>query len=654
MVIKEFLDSDRVNFLIWRYLLEGNYRETAAKFQKEWHVREPQRDFDFARHVKGRALVSVVNSGLIYYALEREHARRQMPEDAAAQAEALRNGIFGPLEVQPPAKTEEVDEDAPADEVEQIELPELAEQPEQPEQTEQTEQTELAELAEQAEQAELAELAELSRKRTQISLPNGSPSKRPRLSNGCESKSDAATVSTPMDVDQQDNHHNLDDDQTLQDNHAYPSPLEGEQVPLPIVRTEGPEQGTQVDKVEQLFPKTTFIRLMDADCATETPPSPSPAGTENAPILLQCEWNPTDPSILAAAGTDALARVWTISRATATEDGEHHVSPHAHALLDPDSPKTTTVTALAWTSDGTAIAVASDCGRARAAIHVWSAGGELLQSMDVSEPPIVKLLWNPSNSALLAISPENKVDTLVTVHSATSNKSFRYHLSGHNLDTGLDATWTGDSEFLICGGGTFECLSIGETSVQRTRKFETKEDDHFAQVLFDPRSQLVATSSDKGVLDLWDESGQRRSISAHQGSITTMAWQPLPPNQPSADDERLIATGGEDGAILIWNARQPESRAKCFFTMELPVVRLAFTPDGAFIAGATSRSVLIWKVDSHSVPRAVWRPSKDEFESLRSNQDSEEEDEHCLCWDISGQKLAYGANSRLAIISFSG
>ncbi|PTB43445.1 hypothetical protein M441DRAFT_67190 [Trichoderma asperellum CBS 433.97] len=619
MVIKEFLDSDRVNFLIWRYLLEGNYRETAAKFQKEWHVKEPQRDFDFARHVKGRALVSVVNSGLIYYALEREHARHQMPEDATAQAEVLRNGIFGPLEVQPPAKTEEEEDDEDVDAPGEDEV-------------------------------------ELSRKRNQNSLPNGSASKRPRLSNGCESKSDAATVSTPMamEVDQQENHQQHDDDQSLQDNHAYPSPLEGEQVPLPIVRTEGPEQGTQVDKVEQLFPKTTFIRLMDTNCATETAPSPSPAGTENAPILLQCEWNPRDPSILAAAGTDALARVWTISRATATEHGEHHVSPHAHALLDPDAPKTTTVTALAWTSDGTAIAVASDCGGSRAAIHVWSAGGELLQSMDVAEPPIVKLLWNPSNSALLAISPENKVGTSITVHSATSNKSFRYGLSGHSLDTGLDAAWTGDSEFLICGGGVFECLSVGETSIQRARKFETKEDDHFAQVLFDPLSQLVATSSDKGVLDLWDESGARRSISAHQGSITTMAWQPLSPNQTSADEERLIATGGEDGAILIWNARKPESKAKCFFTMELPVVRLAFTPDGAFIAGATSRSVLIWKVDSHSVPRAVWRPSRDEFENLKSNQDSEEEDEHCLCWDISGQKLAYGANSRLAIISFSG
>lgn len=56
----------------------ADYRETAAKFQKEWHVKEPHRDFPFAPHVKGHALVSVVNRGLLYYALEREYAINQV------------------------------------------------------------------------------------------------------------------------------------------------------------------------------------------------------------------------------------------------------------------------------------------------------------------------------------------------------------------------------------------------------------------------------------------------------------------------------------------------------------------------------------------------------------------------------------------------
>ncbi|KAM0424002.1 hypothetical protein ACHAPD_002485 [Fusarium lateritium] len=668
MVAKEFLDSDRVNFLVWRFLLEGNYRETAAKFQKEWHVKQPHREFAFARHVKSHALVSVINRGLQYYALEREHAQKlmyphhrvklswavffdkaklpkwseadmirymQLPQDASAEeAEALRFGIFGPLDAHPQGRIEE-------DEEEDAEGEEVIDE-------------------------------EISRKRPQ-QISNGSPvTKRQRLSNGLENGADApaaapvpasapmtsttgagtgaattaapASVTTPMEIDNQP------------DNHAYPSPLEGEQAPEPMVQTDGPEQGTQVDKVEELAPETTFIRLMDDQNEGQgrgTTPSPSsPSGPDNAPILLQCEWNPRDPSILAAAGTDALARVWSIARAGPVEPGQDHVSPQGHSLLDRDVPRDTTVTALSWTADGAAIAVATD-SKNQASINVWSAEGAHLQSMEVSEPPIIKLSWNPINTALLAISPD-KGGALVTVHYPPAGNSLSYLLSDHDIAaTPLDAVWTGDAEFLLCGGDLMICLQCTDTTIVQARKFETKEDDSFTQVLFDARSRLAATSSDKGILDLWDEVGQRRSISAHQGAITTMQWQPIPENIQGAEDERLIATGGDDCAILIWNARMPKSKPKCFLTMDSPIMKLAFTPDGAFIAGATSMQVLIWKVGSHAVPRASWsRPVHPGWLSPKANTDADEEDEHCLCWDADGQKLAYGSNSRLAIINF--
>lgn len=127
-----------------------------------------------------------------------------------------------------------------------------------------------------------------------------------------------------------------------------------------------------------------------------------------------------------------------------------------------------------------------------------------------------------------------------------------------------------------------------------------------------------------------------------------MQWQPIPAGQPVPDDERLIATGGDDCAILIWNARIPESKSKCFLTMDSPIVRLAFTPDGAFIAGATSSQVLIWKVSSHAVPRASWsRPTDVGWQSPKANAETEDEDEHCLGWDADGQKLVYGTNNRV-------
>ena len=56
----------------------ADYRETAAKFQKEWRVEAPHRHFDFAIHVKNYALVSVLNKGLIYQSLERDYALQRV------------------------------------------------------------------------------------------------------------------------------------------------------------------------------------------------------------------------------------------------------------------------------------------------------------------------------------------------------------------------------------------------------------------------------------------------------------------------------------------------------------------------------------------------------------------------------------------------
>lgn len=139
-----------------------------------------------------------------------------------------------------------------------------------------------------------------------------------------------------------------------------------------------------------------------------------------------------------------------------------------------------------------------------------------------------------------------------------------------------------------------------------------------------------------------------------------MEWQPLGPDDQPEQDERLIATGGEDCAILVWNARAPpDSKPRTFLTMDSPIVNLAFTPDGAFIAGATATQVLIWKVgNSHQVaPRAVWKRAEHPgwLSPGRAGASEPEEEgyaEHCLCWDSQGQRLAYGSNSRVRL-SFS-
>ncbi|KAI1179759.1 WD40-repeat-containing domain protein [Nemania sp. FL0916] len=545
-------------------------------------------------------------------------------------------GVFGPLVAHPPPQHQqphESDDDAEAEpdlDMQPMPVPAAAPVPA---------------LPPPANAAALE--VENSRKRQgdrpQQSIVNGSPAKRPRLSNGYEHGADAAT--TPMELDGPDQGEN---------NHAYPSPLEGEQASTPAPRTDGPEQGTQIDKVEELASETTFIPLGSGlDDAHALSPA-TRANGDSVPVLLHCQWHPRDPSLLAAAGTDALARIWNISRGAptdpASEDHVNGVVPDFHTLVEDDVPPKATVTAMAWNWDGSAIAIATDSD-SKARLTLWTPEGSHIHHFEVAEPPIIKLRWSPSNGAILAIAPDSG-GALITIYLASTANSLTYFLPSHDLNAEpLDAAWITETEFLLCGGELLARLGYSGNEITQVQKFETREGDTLTQVQYDRHCLLAATCGEKGVVDIWDSQGRRRSIQAHDDAVTALAWQPIQP--PITENERLIASGGEDGAIFIWNALATDGPAKCSMTMGPAIVALAFTPDGAFIAGATNERVLIWKVGDHSIPRATWsRLPHPGWLSPRMNPESDEEDEHCLAWDSTGHKLAYGVNSRLAVINF--
>jgi transducin (beta)-like 1 len=116
------------------------------------------------------------------------------------------------------------------------------------------------------------------------------------------------------------------------------------------------------------------------------------------------------------------------------------------------------------------------------------------------------------------------------------------------------------------------------------------------------------------------------------------------------DTERILVSAGEDGAISIWNARSPATKPKYSMTMGSAVVAMAFTPDGAFLAGATNSNVFIWKVDDVKTPCATWTRGDDAGWRTPQSTDSSasDEDQFCLCWDAHGHKLVYGVNSRVS------
>jgi len=130
----------------------------------------------------------------------------------------------------------------------------------------------------------------------------------------------------------------------------------------------------------------------------------------------------------------------------------------------------------------------------------------------------------------------------------------------------------------------------------------------------------------------------------HTAVVSSLKWQPTP-SPSSSPGERLLASSGEDGKVFIWNTFAL-SKPMHIMTMDSSVLALAFTPDGAFLAAATSTHVLIWNMANPAVPAARWvRGQEPGWQSPNMNGTTLDEYHHCLCWDADGKRLAYGVNS---------
>ena len=378
----------------------------------------------------------------------------------AAVAETTPQGVFGPLKFQPELVEEDDEDDDESDQEPELE--------------------------------EMENSRKRAVERPHHELSHGSPAKRQRLSNGYENGNGngADSATTPMELD----HHQ-------ENNHAYPSPLEGEQAESPILRTEGPSRGTQVEKVRDLTQGTVFLRL-GTDESTEA--------NEN-PIVLLCEWNPRDPSILATAGTDALARIWTLPCGATPDDAvQGHVDPSSSrsfmSIVEEDLPKNATVSAMAWSSSGDLIAVGTELGN-KSRVSIWSVDGTSMHRFDGLDSPVTNLCWSPNNNFLLAISPDvssgvGSSGTLIHISSPLMVNSMS-HVLDHDLRSdSLDATWISETEFLLCGGDLLASFRCTDQGIVQGKEIQTAKDERFALVEFDWRSKLVATASDKGYIDV--------------------------------------------------------------------------------------------------------------------------------------------------------
>jgi WD40 repeat protein len=81
---------------------------------------------------------------------------------------------------------------------------------------------------------------------------------------------------------------------------------------------------------------------------------------------------------------------------------------------------------------------------------------------------------------------------------------------------------------------------------------------------------------------------EQRSLEGHRGTVRSAAFSP---------DGRTIVSGGDDGAVMLWDAATGKQRATLRGHKE-GVRSVAFAPDGrAIVSGGVDGAARVWGLE---------------------------------------------------------
>jgi WD40 repeat protein len=269
-----------------------------------------------------------------------------------------------------------------------------------------------------------------------------------------------------------------------------------------------------------------------------------------------------DARLVATCGQESAAKLWTAAGSLLRE-----LPGGGGAWVDH----------VAWAPAGGRLATAS--GRK---VRIWTSQGEPVVETEPLASTVTGLAWR-SDGTGLAASCYGGVHVLPFVDRAKA----RHLVWKGSL---ISLAWSPDNKIIACGSQDssvhFWRLSSGQDSQMSGYPFKPKA------LAWDSESKLLATSGDATVT-VWDFRGKGPEgtrpiqLEAHKGVCTRLAFSPR---------KGVLASGSQDTSVLLWEPRKG-SKPTRFAFLEDEVTGLAWHPEHhTLVAADASGTLCAWEI----------------------------------------------------------
>jgi len=305
------------------------------------------------------------------------------------------------------------------------------------------------------------------------------------------------------------------------------------------------------------------------------------------------------------------------------------------------------VTVVTWSPGGKHIATATSAGR----VCVWVANdGSCSCDFEDHKGPIFSLKWSPDGKYLASASYDHTA-IVWNVAQASLQQQFAFH-----SQPVLDCDWRDSESFATCSVDKciYYCKLGQDTPVHA---FKGHQDEvNGVKWDSSEGGKYLASCSDDGTATIWNLEASTREVASfiklvdenctkmgasHDGEIHSIRWRTGGNCSVEGNDAKrkkrplLLATASFDQTIKLWDGEMGS------FLYELqensgPVYTLAFSPDGNLLAsGGVNGLLRIWN-SSDGELRQTYQGDGDIFE---------------VSWSSSGTKIAACFSNSLVCVT---